>query len=392
MNLFFIISNNFLPNKFIITLKYYLSIVYFSNTFYLELIYNKVIYKIYQIIRKRERHGTSAEETDQLHRSVKKHKRDNDLDEHGQGSGPHPQEVDMDDCTAWTGDATFADIVQGRHSPKVIYTSDDEEDPMDDLSLAEVVHVPDEKEAAIVCPEVDIPWDEYKSYWQPWRRALILKVLGKSFSFRALEPKIKTTWQLENDCELIDIEQGFIVARFYSREDYLKVLEGGPWTVFGHYLTISKWRPNFNPSDHSITTTLVWVRFMAVSLEIFKEAALMRLGNQLGKAVKVDTTTSDVVRGKYARVCIELDINRPLVTVVRVLGRLHAVEYEGFYKVCFHCGQLGHQKEQCPQLPTAHGGSHDQMSGQQPVLLITLMDLGYSRRMLGVGCNRRMIG
>lgn len=47
--------------------------------------------------------------------------------------------------------------------------------------------------------------------------------------------------------------------------------------VMGHYLTVSKWRPNFVPSDNEITMTLVWLCSPTLPLELFNETTLMKL-------------------------------------------------------------------------------------------------------------------
>lgn len=67
---------------------------------------------------------------------------------------------------------------------------------------------------------------------------------------------------MENGFHLIDIEGGFFIARFYSRDDYLHVLEDGPWIVMGYYLTVSKWKPNIRPSMEEILTIMVWIRLL----------------------------------------------------------------------------------------------------------------------------------
>lgn len=103
---------------------------------------------------------------------------------------------------------------------------------------------------------VEFTWEEYRSFWKPWRRALILKVLGRNFHFKFIEPKITKLCNLEGGCELVDLDGGYMVARIYTGEDYLKVLNGGLWTVIGYYLTISKWHPNFDPSEVVNPTTL----------------------------------------------------------------------------------------------------------------------------------------
>lgn len=75
---------------------------------------------------------------------------------------------------------------------------------------------------------------------------------------------------------------------------------------------------------------------------MFKNNELARIGNVLGQTVKVDTTTTNVGRGKFARVCIKMDLNRPLVPSININGRVQPVEYEGLYKVGFQCGKFGH--------------------------------------------------
>lgn len=54
-------------------------------------------------------------------------------------------------------------------------------------------------------------------------------------------------------------------------------------------------------------------------------------GNQIDRAIKVDDATASVARGCFARVCVEIDFNKPLLLSVRLMGRVQRVEYE-----CLH--------------------------------------------------------
>lgn len=137
---------------------------------------------------------------------------------------------------------------------------------------------------------------------------------------RILEQRVRDLWQLEHGCELIDLEKGFFLVRFYSREDYFHVLGKGPWIVLGHYLAVMKWRPNFRPSKEHISSTMVWIRFPEIPVEFFHEQTLLRLGNPIGRAIKVDDTTMAATRGRYARVCVEIDLTKPLVPMIHLLG------------------------------------------------------------------------
>lgn len=90
--------------------------------------------------------------------------------------------------------ASFADILWGKIWNRQFYIGEGEEDPMDDLCMADILHEQDIIEEGELCPVVEIPWDSYKQAWQKWRRALVIKTLGKNFSFKVLEPRIKNAW------------------------------------------------------------------------------------------------------------------------------------------------------------------------------------------------------
>lgn len=71
------------------------------------------------------------------------------------------------------------------------------------------------------------------------------------------------------------------------------------------------------------------------------------MGNSVGKALKVDICTSSAIKGKYAKVCVEVDLARPLKPNLMVYGKRYSVEYEGLTRICFTCGQYGHRATKC---------------------------------------------
>lgn len=100
--------------------------------------------------------------------------------------------------------------------------------------------------------------------------------------------------------ELTDLAEGYYVVRFFSWEDYLHVLEGGPWLILGHYLTVMKWSPKFHPTAESIASKLVWVRFPRFPLEILDEEILTSMRDMVGRTVKVDATSLTGLRARFA--------------------------------------------------------------------------------------------
>ncbi|OMO50810.1 reverse transcriptase [Corchorus capsularis] len=151
---------------------------------------------------------------------------------------------------------------------------------------------------------------------------------------------IRNQWK---DCIIVKLlGVGFCVAKFSSLDDLRRVMDGGPWTVFGHYLTIRRWQPDFNPDTTTIESTVVWVHFPGLPIEYFHSRLLMAIGNTLEKAVKVFFE-----------------------------DRWLSVEYEGLKHICFQCGRAGttEQCALCPKpavteiIPAGKGDDHSGAAG-----------------------------
>ena len=78
-------------------------------------------------------------------------------------------------------------------------------------------------------------------------------------------------------------------------------------------------------------------------LEVLKE-----IGSVIGSVLQVDSYTATSSRGSYARLCIQIDMDKPLITSIKVGRLVQRVMYEGISTLCFCCGRLGHKQEICP--------------------------------------------
>ncbi|GLT60148.1 hypothetical protein SLA2020_329290 [Shorea laevis] len=201
-------------------------------------------------------------------------------------------------------------------------------------------------------PKVRIP----KSIWQrlcsPWKNAVIIKLLGKSVHYNILHSRLLKEWRTENDFEVIDVGLGYYIVKFSSPQDCSTVLTGGPYKLFGHYLAVQPWEPGFHPARAKAPKTAVWVKLHGVPIVCFQEAICLYLGSKIGKPIKVDPTTLLATRGKFARVCIEVDLSQQLPSTVdldleELPQSLVLVEYEGLHKICFHCGEFDHTEDFC---------------------------------------------
>lgn len=71
------------------------------------------------------------------------------------------------------------------------------------------------------------------------------------------------------------------------------------------------------------------------------------MGDHFGKAVWVDKNTLSQERGKYVRLCVEVDLTKPLLAMFELNERRYKIEYEGLHLLCLTCGRFGHYMEGC---------------------------------------------
>jgi hypothetical protein len=111
---------------------------------------------------------------------------------------------------------------------------------------------------------------------------------------------------------------------------------------------VKEWSPNFQPATDTIEKVAVWVRISGLPIEYYDKKILTFIGNRIGKTVKVDKNTLLQERGKYARLCVEVDLTKALLAMFTIKGRKYNIEYEGLHLLCLNCGRFGHYKEGCP--------------------------------------------
>jgi hypothetical protein len=182
---------------------------------------------------------------------------------------------------------------------------------------------------------------------KPLQEVVIIKLLGKSIGYFVMMDRLKAVWKPSGGMEIVDIGHGFFMVKFDVREDREKVIGERPWMIFDHYLAVSSWTPDFDPAQDNIDRTSVWIRIPGLGMEYYDESVLLALGAAVGKPVKVDIRTIDASRGKFARICIEIDLSLPVVGQIWFRDRWFHVEYEGLHLLCKNCGKYGHVAKNC---------------------------------------------
>ncbi|XP_061354018.1 uncharacterized protein LOC133298705 [Gastrolobium bilobum] len=205
---------------------------------------------------------------------------------------------------------------------------------------------------------------------KPWEKALIVKLLGKKIGVEFMKKKINVLWARKGKINVTDIGNDFFVVQFSEKDDLNFALNGGPWIVLGHYLSLRKWEPTFRLNSAGIAKIAAWIRLPDIPIEFYDEAFFRRIGNWLGKMIKVDSNTNAHVRGRFARICVELDLSQPLKGDYVLEGFTKQIEYEGLGLICFGCGKYGHSTENCSAAPKQRSSSDihndDQIHQEEP--------------------------
>ncbi|KAH9673087.1 reverse transcriptase domain-containing protein [Citrus sinensis] len=82
-------------------------------------------------------------------------------------------------------------------------------------------------------------------------------------------------------------------------------------------------------------------------LHYYHKRVLRILGEVVGRVIRIDYNTEAAKRGKFARVAVEICLNKPLVSQFQLNGKIQRIEYEGLPTICFECGKYGHTTDTC---------------------------------------------
>ncbi|PHU20266.1 hypothetical protein BC332_11417 [Capsicum chinense] len=180
---------------------------------------------------------------------------------------------------------------------------------------------------------------EKERIYLPWRNLVTVKLMGRKISYQLLRSKIMELWKLSEPLTLINLGHGFYTAKLNKEESKTTTLHGGSWFIVGGFLSVIAWKPNFVPSTSTITHTVIWVRLPQLSTELYDQQILEKIGNHLGFLLKIDSCASLTLRGRYARICIQIPLGEPAMKTISIDDYTQQVEYEGDDALCMGCSQ-----------------------------------------------------
>ncbi|KAI9086946.1 hypothetical protein K1719_031107 [Acacia pycnantha] len=110
-----------------------------------------------------------------------------------------------------------------------------------------------------LCPKFDFEEKEKERLMKPFRRMLIVKLMGWQLAYGFMVRKLNQIWARKGNIDVFDRENDYFSVNFQNQEDYMEALTGGPWLIANAYLNVARWRSDFNPKVAKIDYVVAWV-------------------------------------------------------------------------------------------------------------------------------------
>ena len=157
---------------------------------------------------------------------------------------------------------------------------------------------------------------------KPWQNSVVVKLLGRNIGYKVLCNRLKVMWHQIHDFSVIDLENNYFLIRLKSPEDAVYALTEGPWVIFGHYLTVQLWTPQFDSTTTDLDSAIVWIRLPGMAFHLYDKRILRKIGQLVGTVIKIDCHTALRERGNFARIAACISLSQPLLSRFNIDGTI----------------------------------------------------------------------
>lgn len=83
---------------------------------------------------------------------------------------------------------------------------------------------------------------------------------GKRILHQLLKQKIQDLWRINENFPLIYLGNDYFTVKLQKEESMNQILEKGPYFIYGNFLSVQRWQPNFVAMEAVQNFTAVWIR------------------------------------------------------------------------------------------------------------------------------------
>jgi hypothetical protein len=176
---------------------------------------------------------------------------------------------------------------------------------------------------------------------------LIGKLIADRFVAKeVLRAPLLRAWKPTGSVSFRDLGDNIFLADFEHEWDKSRILEGRSWLFDGNLVSLSEYDGLTPPSQMEFDKASFWMRMYILPLACMGKEIGIKIGSSVGLVEEIDIFDDEVGWGEYLRICVLLDLQKPLAR-----GRkLHfqnkstwvAFKYEKLPEFCFTCGVIKH--------------------------------------------------
>lgn len=213
------------------------------------------------------------------------------------------------------------------------------------------------KQQSTGCQPYTSPVGLIKFLAEGMANTVVAKLLGRNIGYTTLYNKVCTLWKPTKGLQLVDVENGYFLAKLQNKEDFERALRGGPWIVYGQYLTVQPWTIDFDTNQAYPNLVMAWVRFPGLLGHMYRKQILWEIGGLVRESRQTRSQHREWRKGEVRPYGYFYQLGQSLN--FPGYGRVQQIEYEHLPMVCFSCGHYGHVKEICPKI------IHEQNQGDE---------------------------
>ncbi|XP_042005686.1 uncharacterized protein LOC121754383 [Salvia splendens] len=166
--------------------------------------------------------------------------------------------------------------------------------------------------------------------------------------------KALTNFKLKGTLNWNFINAKHILITLSKIDDYVKILSGAnnnnTWFIDHHPMRMFKWTADFDLYFETLIAA-VWCNLHALPIHLFEESILFSIVKLFGEPIQIDHDTITRARLSYARICIEIDISKPVPEkyMLRLGGKdvTLQVRWDKIPHYCSACKHVGHSEVHC---------------------------------------------
>lgn len=171
-----------------------------------------------------------------------------------------------------------------------------------------------------MCPKVMITKDEFEKWCEPWKRSLIVKLLGKKVTLNFLKMHLEHLFK-DQECMPCKLSTWTMTAcgviRIFNLEEFSYEHQEGPWMITDHYIVTQQVLKN------KLRCVATWIRVLWLHLEFYNAHLLWRIGNLVRKTNKIGLSMSLTRRGRFVRIYVEINLNKQLLPRFKPKGKIY---------------------------------------------------------------------